>query len=116
MASKLQSLKENVFLTLYAWTKIPLIGFCTPRVIESSKTRTVLSVPLNFRTKNHLGAMYFGALAIGSELSIAMLAVKLYARVGNQLALVHIGRPLALHFLEDGFAFAEPSLLYQYAA
>lgn len=85
MASKLQSLKENVFLTLYAWTKIPLIGFCTPRVIESSKTRTVLSVPLNFRTKNHLGAMYFGALAIGSELSIAMLAVKLIQESGHKI-------------------------------
>ena len=36
----------------------------------------MLKVPLNFRTKNHLGAMYFGALAIGAELCIAMLAVK----------------------------------------
>ena len=74
--SKLENFKSNLFLTLYAWTKIPLIGFCAPRVIEASNERTVLKVPLNFRTRNHLGAMYFGALAIGSELSIAMLAVK----------------------------------------
>ena len=74
--SSFSQLKENLFLSLYAWTKIPLIGFCGPRVIEASSKRTVLKVPLNFRTKNHLGAMYFGALAIGSELCIAMLAVK----------------------------------------
>lgn len=74
--TKLQKFKENLFLSLYAWSKIPLIGFCSPRVIESSNTRTVLKVPLNFRTKNHLGAMYFGALAVGSELCIAMLAVQ----------------------------------------
>ena len=74
--TKLQRFKENLFLSLYAWSKIPLIGFCSPRVIEASDTRTVLKVPLNFRTKNHLGAMYFGALAVGSELCIAMLAVK----------------------------------------
>lgn len=74
--SKLQNLKINLFLFLYAWTKIPLIGFCSPRVIEANDRRTVLKVPLGFRTKNHLGAMYFGALTIGSELCIAMLAVK----------------------------------------
>lgn len=74
--SKLQNFKYNLFLFLYAWSKIPLIGFCGPRVIEANNQRTVLKVPLGFRTKNHLGAMYFGALAIGSELCIAMLAVK----------------------------------------
>ncbi len=74
--SKLQNFKNNLFLSLYAWAKIPLIGFCSPRVIETSEHRTVLRIPLGFRTRNHLGAMYFGALAIGSELCIAMLAVK----------------------------------------
>lgn len=74
--SAFKKFKENLFLSLYAWSKIPLIGFCGPRVIEASNERTVLKVPLGFRTKNHLGAMYFGALAIGSELCIAMLAVK----------------------------------------
>jgi hypothetical protein len=74
--STFKSFKENLFLSFYAWSKIPLIGFCSPRVIEASNERTILKVPLGFRTKNHLGAMYFGALAIGSELCIAMLAVK----------------------------------------
>ncbi len=74
--SRLRHFKDNLFLSLYAWTKIPLIGFCGPRVLEASAQRTVLKIPLNFRTKNHLGAMYFGALAVGSELCIAMLAVK----------------------------------------
>ncbi len=74
--SKFSQFKDNLFLSLYAWTKIPLIGFCSPRVVEATNERTVLKVPLNFRTRNHLGAMYFGALAVGSELCIAMLAVK----------------------------------------
>lgn len=74
--SGFQKWKNNLFLSLYAWAKIPLIGFTGPRVLESSNARTVLMVPLNYRTKNHLGTMYFGALAIGAELSIAMLAVK----------------------------------------
>ncbi|MBY0555031.1 DUF4442 domain-containing protein [bacterium] len=83
--SKLQNFKENLFLSLYAWSKIPLIGFCTPRVIEANEQRTVLKVPLGYRTKNHLGAMYFGALAIGSELCIAMLAVKKIQESGAKI-------------------------------
>lgn len=83
--SKLQNFKNNLFLSLYAWTKIPLIGFCSPRVIEANDQRTVLKIPLNWRTKNHLGAMYFGALAIGAELCIAMLAVKKIEESGERI-------------------------------
>jgi len=81
----MKNFKENLFLTLYAWTKIPLIGFVGPKVLEANNQRTVLKVPLNFRTKNHLGVMYFGALAVGSELSVAMLAVKLIQESGEKI-------------------------------
>ena len=81
----MKSFKENLFLTLYAWTKIPLIGFVSPKVLEANNQRTVLKVSLNFRTKNHLGVMYFGALAVGSELSVAMLAVKLIEESGEKI-------------------------------
>lgn len=81
----MKNFKENLFLTLYAWVKIPLIGFTGPQIIEANNQRTVLKVPLNFRTKNHLGVMYFGALAVGSELSIAMLAVKLIKESGEKI-------------------------------
>lgn len=81
----MKNFKENLFLTLYAWTKIPLIGFVSPKVLEANNQRTVLKVSLNFRTKNHLGVMYFGALAVGSELSVAMLAVKLIEESGEKI-------------------------------
>ncbi|MBC7467442.1 MAG: DUF4442 domain-containing protein [Bdellovibrio sp.] len=83
--SKFKSFRDNLFLSLYSWTKIPLIGFCAPRVIEATNERTVLKINLGFRTKNHLGAMYFGALAIGSELCIAMLAVKKIQESGERI-------------------------------
>lgn len=85
MKSSWSNFKNNLFLSLYAWTKIPLIGFTSPRVLETDGNRTVLKVPLNWRTKNHLGAMYFGALAIGAELCIAMLAVKKIQESGERI-------------------------------
>lgn len=77
--------KNNLFLTLYAWSKIPLLGFCAPKIIETSSQRTEVKIKLGYRTRNHLKVMYFGALAIGSELSIAMLAVKLIQESGARI-------------------------------
>ncbi|MFZ3229484.1 MAG: DUF4442 domain-containing protein [Pseudobdellovibrio sp.] len=82
---KMKQMRDNLFLSVYAWTKIPLIGFCAPRVVEATNERTVLKIKLGFRTRNHLGAMYFGALAIGSELCIAMLAVKKIQESGERI-------------------------------
>lgn len=64
-----------MFLRFYAWFKIPLIGFCSPKLMELTDTRLALKVPLGYRTQNHLKSMYFGALAIGAEMSIVLIAV-----------------------------------------
>lgn len=71
----LQKLKYTAFVQIYGWLRIPLIAFVAPRVREFDEKQCILEIPLNYRTKNHLGAMYFGALAIGAELSIAVAAV-----------------------------------------
>lgn len=73
--SKFDLFKINMFLRLYAWVKIPLIGFCSPKLVELTDTRLALKIPLGYRTRNHLKSMYFGALAIGAEMSIVLIAV-----------------------------------------
>ena len=73
--SKFDLFKINMFLRLYAWIKIPLIGFCSPKLMELTDSRLVLKLPLGYRTRNHLKSMYFGALAIGAEMSIVLIAV-----------------------------------------
>lgn len=52
---------------------IPLIGFCSPKIREMSASHLVISMPHSWRTKNHLGSIYFGALAIGADLAGAFL-------------------------------------------
>lgn len=52
---------------------IPLIGFCSPKIREMSERHLVISMPHSWRTKNHLGSIYFGALAIGADLAGAFL-------------------------------------------
>lgn len=73
--------KLGRFIRTLSLFKVPLLGLCRPQVIECSETRAVVQLPHEFLTKNHLGSMYFGALAMGSELSIAL---KLLARMRDE--------------------------------
>lgn len=71
-----EKLKMNAFLRLYTFTKIPLISWIHPSVIELNSECSILKVPLTRRTRNHLHSMYFGAMAIGAEVCVALKAVK----------------------------------------
>lgn len=71
-----ERLKWSAMLNLFGLVKIPLLTFVTPRMVVLGQSRVVVKIPLNYRTKNHLNVMYFGALAIGAELSIAAAVVQ----------------------------------------
>jgi len=65
--------KANWQLWWFGFRYIPLIGFCKPSIIELDEKRTVIRMPHHRHTKNHLGSIYFGALAIGADLAGAFL-------------------------------------------
>ncbi|WP_397472583.1 DUF4442 domain-containing protein [Rheinheimera sp.] len=65
--------KANWGLKLFAWRYIPLIGFCSPRIVRMDSKTLEVTMPHGWRTKNHLGSIYFGALAIGADLAGAFL-------------------------------------------
>lgn len=71
-----ETTKLNLILKAFGIFKIPLILFVNPKALELTDERSEIRIPLNYRTQNHLGVMYFGALAIGAELSIALKAVE----------------------------------------
>lgn len=80
-----ENLKMTALINAYSIFKIPLLGFITPRVIELGDTRTAVKVRLDVRTRNHLGVMYFGALAMGAELSIALKALQAISASGKRI-------------------------------
>lgn len=69
--------KLSFMIYLLTFFKIPIIAFMKPKVLELSDKRSVVQIRLKRRTKNHLGAMYFGALTVGAELTCALKAVEL---------------------------------------
>jgi hypothetical protein len=67
----------TAMIRFYGVTLNPLVAIVSPTILEMNDHKTVLKVPLNYITRNHLNTMYFGALNIGAELGIAALAFKL---------------------------------------
>lgn len=80
-----QNLKLTAMVNAYSAIQIPLLAFMTPRVVELTDKRSVVRVSLNRRTKNHLRVMYFGALSMGAELSVALKAVRTISQSGKRI-------------------------------
>ncbi len=65
-------------MTLAVWhflrKKIPMLLYCRPRIINLTSRECKILIPLNRRTHNHLGSMYFAALAAGADAAAGLLA------------------------------------------
>ena len=88
MGAGLERFKQTFGMRLFGWLKIPLLASVRPSVIELSETRCVIRVPLRRWSKNHLGSMYFGALAIGADCAGGLLAMDQIKRSGGKVSLV----------------------------
>ncbi len=69
-------LKENAFVRLLA-VKIPMFLWLGPRVLELDEEGCAIEIPLGWRSRNHLGSMYVGALCAGADLASGLHAAKL---------------------------------------
>jgi hypothetical protein len=81
-------LSPTLRLRLLAWLKIPLLGSVRPSVVELTEERCVVRLRLRRWTRNHLGSMYFGALAMGADCAGGLIAAELIRRRKVRVALV----------------------------
>ena len=81
-------LSETARLRLWALTKIPLIAWVRPAVVELTEERCEIRVPLSRRTRNHLGSMYFGALCTGADAAAALIGLKVSQGLGGKIAVI----------------------------
>lgn len=65
-----------------------MIAFTAPNFLELSAHQAIVKIPLAYRTKNHLGSMYFGALAVGADLVVGGLAWHLIQSSGQLLDMI----------------------------
>jgi acyl-coenzyme A thioesterase PaaI-like protein len=83
-----KTLLATLFIRYFGLRKIPMLWFIQPKVVEMSDERAVIAVPLTRRTKNHLGSMYFAALAAGADLAGGFTAMAEIRRSGEAVSLV----------------------------
>lgn len=79
---------DTLKLRLFAFLKIPLINYVRPKIIEINENISRVQIPLLSRNKNHLRSMYFGALSVGADLCIGLLATEAIKHSGKKVVLV----------------------------
>lgn len=84
----MRSLKDTLGLWLFSLVKIPLIAYVRPSIVTKNSKTCVIKIPLNYFTKNHLGSMYFGALAIGADVAGGLIAMELIGKSKQKVQLV----------------------------
>ena len=59
--------------TWYVWlfgkTRIPLLAYCHPKVLEINDATCSIRIALRRRTRNHLRSMYIAVFAVGADLA-----------------------------------------------
>lgn len=81
-------LKATLGLRFFGWWKIPLLAFARPSVMALDDDHCVVRIRLGRRTRNHLGSMYFGTLAIGADCAGGLIAAALIRKQRAKVSLV----------------------------
>ena len=80
-------LRENLLVRLFSF-KIPVLLFLGPKVVGIDDEVCEIEIPLGWRSKNHLGSMYFGALCAGADVAGGLFAVRLITSRHRRVRLV----------------------------
>ena len=88
MSFSVERLKQTLSVRLMGLLKIPLLGSVRPTVVAMDAERCIIRIRLRRWTRNHLGSMYFGALAIGADCAGGLMAVELIRRRKARVALI----------------------------
>ena len=83
-----QNFRVTLMIRLLGLTKIPLLLFCRPRVLNLNDEAVTILIPFKRRTKNHVGSMYFGALAVGADLAGGYLAMHHISKAKSKVKLI----------------------------
>lgn len=80
--------KATAGVRLWALRNVFLLYFTKPSILEVNERRCEVRIPLNWRTKNHLGSMYFGALCIGADVAGGLICFHLMSAMKVRLSFV----------------------------
>ncbi len=80
--------KNTIWVRYFAFTKIPMIYYTKPTVLELNEQRCVIKIPFIRKNQNHLGSMYFGVLSVGADLAGGIIAMKIIQKSRKKISLL----------------------------
>lgn len=80
--------RETLLLWLFSLTRLPLIFWLKPRVIELNAKKAVIMMRFTRRARNHVNSMYFGVLCVGADLAGGLLAMNLFRNYKEKFTFV----------------------------
>ena len=80
--------KATFFIRTFGFLKVPLIWYCKPKVLSISEDLVEVKIPLNRKTRNHVRSMYFGVLAVGADVTGAMIAMDIIKKSNRKINLL----------------------------
>ncbi len=80
--------RETWRLRLWTFAKIRMIAFVRPSVVALNDARCEIRIPLDWRTRNHLRSMYFGALCTGADAAAALIGLQASRATGGRIAVI----------------------------
>jgi acyl-coenzyme A thioesterase PaaI-like protein len=83
-----EHVRETLALQGFALTKVPMLLYCAPRVVELDAHTCAVRIPLSWRTRNHYGSMYFGALVVGADVAGGLAATYHIRQSGRDVGLL----------------------------
>jgi len=69
-------LAQTAYVRLFS-LRIPVLLFLGPRVLALDDEGCAVEIPLGWRSRNHLGSMYLGALCAGADVASGLVAARL---------------------------------------
>tara|TARA_B100000963_G_scaffold360898_1_gene393699 strand:- start:7410 stop:7877 length:468 start_codon:yes stop_codon:yes gene_type:complete len=94
--------KANLYLKAFGFFRIPLIFYINPKIISLTDEEIKVAIKLNRRTRNHYGSMYFGALAVGADISVGLFAMALVKKSGANMGLLFKDFEIQFHKRAEG--------------
>lgn len=88
MKNRTSLMRTDLLIRMFGFRQIPLIYYTGLRVVCADDNICEVCIPLSWRTRNHLGSMYFGALAIGADVAGGLAAFLHVLRSDKNIAVV----------------------------
>jgi acyl-coenzyme A thioesterase PaaI-like protein len=79
--------RDTALVRIFGLLKVPMLFWLRPSVVELDDHKCVVKIPLNRRSKNHLGSMYFGVLAAGADCAGGLAAMKMIIESEKNISL-----------------------------